>query len=99
MALKYRMLALAKLPKARAGDEFECGHVEARALSTIGKARYLTRDMEAGANRPLTTPAAPAQIDASPAAVKLAAERGINLATITGTGKGGRILASDVENA
>ncbi len=36
---------------------------------------------------------------ASPAARKLAAERGIDLATVTGTGPGGAITLSDVEHA
>jgi len=96
MAQKIKMLALAKLPKARAGDEFECGLVEARALHAIGKAKYLTRDMTAGGHRPMQ-PAAP--INATEAAIKLAAERGIDLATVTPTGKNGRILASDIEKA
>lgn len=101
MAQKFLMLALAKLPKARAGDEFETGYTEAKALAAIGKARYLTRDMTAGAPD-LTPPPIPvvltrAPIDATEAAIKLAAERGIDLATVTGTGKEGRILASDVE--
>jgi pyruvate dehydrogenase E2 component (dihydrolipoamide acetyltransferase) len=36
---------------------------------------------------------------AAPAVRKLALERGVDLATITGSGPGGRILASDVETA
>jgi large subunit ribosomal protein L21 len=38
-------------------------------------------------------------IDATPTAVELAAEAGIDLATLTGTGKDGRILKSDVQAA
>lgn len=37
--------------------------------------------------------------DATPAAAELAAEQGIELTTLEGTGKGGRILKSDVEAA
>lgn len=40
-----------------------------------------------------------AGIKASPVAKKLAAERGIDLATVPGSGPGGRILKEDVENA
>jgi pyruvate/2-oxoglutarate dehydrogenase complex dihydrolipoamide acyltransferase (E2) component len=35
--------------------------------------------------------------EASPAAVRLAAEHGLDLSDIEGTGKGGKILKSDVE--
>lgn len=54
------------------------------------------------------TPAAPrtpapavsgARVKASPLARKLAAQKGIDIATITGTGPGGRILQRDVEAA
>lgn len=40
-----------------------------------------------------------ARVKASPLARKIAAERGINLAALTGTGPGGRIVRFDVENA
>jgi pyruvate dehydrogenase E2 component (dihydrolipoamide acetyltransferase) len=40
-----------------------------------------------------------ARVKASPLARKIAAEKGVNLATLTGTGPGGRIIAADVENA
>lgn len=43
-------------------------------------------------------PAAP-RLRATPAAKKLAAEMGIDLATVTGTGPGGRIQREDVERA
>ncbi len=39
------------------------------------------------------------RIKASPLARKLAEERGVDLATLDGTGPGGRIVAADVENA
>lgn len=38
------------------------------------------------------------RIKASPLAVKLAAERNINLSLVTGTGTGGRIVKEDIEN-
>lgn len=46
----------------------------------------------------VAVPAAP-RLRASPAAKKLAAETGIDLATVTGTGPGGRIQREDVERA
>ena len=53
---------------------------------------------------PAVSPPAPpvpaaARVRASPAAKKLAAEMGIDLATVTGTGPGGRIQREDVEKA
>ena len=52
----------------------------------------------------IPTPAAPAatsasRIKASPLAKKIAADKGIDLATIHGSGPGGRIVKADVENA
>jgi pyruvate dehydrogenase E2 component (dihydrolipoamide acetyltransferase) len=43
-------------------------------------------------------PVATGRIKASPVARKIATERGIDLATVTGTGPGGRVTRSDVEN-
>ena len=44
-------------------------------------------------------PAKGAKVKASPVAKKLAAKEGIDLATVTGTGPGGRITKEDVEQA
>ena len=44
------------------------------------------------------TPAA-SRVKASPLAKKIAADKGIDLSTVQGTGPGGRILKEDVENA
>lgn len=38
-------------------------------------------------------------IDATPAATQLAEEQGIDLATVTGTGAGGRVTVNDVREA
>lgn len=62
---------------------------------------------DVSAQEPAKTESAPAQepapaadeIIAAPAAKKLAAERGIDLATVKGTGKDGRITKEDVANA
>ena len=50
---------------------------------------------------PTTTTAAPSggRVKASPLAKKVAAEKGVALATLTGTGPGGRIVKKDVLNA
>ena len=42
---------------------------------------------------------AQAQVAANPAAKKLAEENNVDLATLKGTGKDGRILKEDVQNA
>ena len=68
--------------------------------------RIVKADVEAaagGASAASAAPAAPApssgdRIIASPVAKKMAAEKGIDLATVTGTGPGGRIVKSDIEN-
>ena len=56
-----------------------------------------------GPGKPATAPATPAaaatQIRTSPLARKIAHSHGIDLATITGTGPGGRIVRADVEAA
>ncbi len=44
-------------------------------------------------------PAAPARLKASPLARRMARERGVDLASLQGTGPEGRILADDVERA
>ncbi|MBT3943692.1 MAG: 2-oxo acid dehydrogenase subunit E2 [Chloroflexi bacterium] len=46
---------------------------------------------------PASAPVSTGRVKASPVARKIAAERGIDLATITGTGPGGRITRADVE--
>lgn len=52
------------------------------------------------AAKPKATPASTGgRIKASPLAKKLAAEKGVDLTRISGTGPGGRIVAADVENA
>lgn len=50
------------------------------------------------AGRPTST-GADGRLLASPNARRIAAERGVDLATVTGTGPGGRIVSEDVEDA
>ncbi|MFZ4507444.1 MAG: dihydrolipoamide acetyltransferase family protein [Fimbriimonas sp.] len=47
----------------------------------------------------VAAPAADVRIKASPLAKKIAAERGIDLSTVTGSGPGGRIVEKDLEAA
>jgi pyruvate dehydrogenase E2 component (dihydrolipoamide acetyltransferase) len=74
-------------------------------ISSIGGTgpggRVVERDVRAAAASPVEPPAAvpeaaPGRIVASPLARKLAAEHGVDLAQITGTGPGGRITERDV---
>ena len=53
-------------------------------------------DAEAAA---IPLPASPSEVRASPVARRLAAERGVDLSAVVGTGPGGRILRSDVLSA
>lgn len=53
----------------------------------------------AGAGEPETASASGQRIVASPRAKRMAAEHGVDLATIRGTGPNGRILEDDVRNA
>lgn len=54
-----------------------------------------------GSAAPASTPAPPSKgrVKASPLARKIAQEKGIDLARVTGSGPGGRIVKKDVENA
>ena len=53
----------------------------------------------ASAPAPVAAPAASDRVIASPLAKRIAAEKGIDLSTIKGTGPGGRIVKADVEGA
>lgn len=96
MPERFDMIATQRLPMAAVGEKFRATHTEAKALFAIGKATYLTRDMEAGEVRPQPQES---EVNATPAAIEMAAKLQIDLATLRGTGKNGRILATDVEAA
>lgn len=49
--------------------------------------------------RPQSSPSAPARVKASPLAKRIAAEKGVDLAGISGSGPGGRIVEKDVRLA
>jgi pyruvate dehydrogenase E2 component (dihydrolipoamide acetyltransferase) len=51
------------------------------------------------ATEPSAPPRVEGRVKASPAAKKLASDRGVDLRTVVGTGPGGRITTKDVENA
>ncbi|MDP6708652.1 MAG: dihydrolipoamide acetyltransferase family protein [Alphaproteobacteria bacterium] len=64
-----------------------------------GKAATVATVVDAPAPTPAPTKAKGGRIRATPLAKRLARERGIDLATIAGSGPGGRIKAADVEAA
>ena len=61
--------------------------------------RILRTDVEAAAAAAAGPPAPAGPVKASPAAKRLAREHDLDLATVTGSGPGGRIVAEDVEAA
>ncbi|WP_425153176.1 pyruvate dehydrogenase complex dihydrolipoamide acetyltransferase [Candidatus Palauibacter sp.] len=65
----------------------------------VGATEARTADEPAGAGAGAGTRAAGGRIKASPVARRMAAEGGIALASLTGSGPGGRIVKADVEAA
>ena len=61
--------------------------------------RILRTDVEAAAAAPAAPPAPAGPVKASPAAKRLAREHDLDLAGLTGSGPGGRIVVEDVEAA
>jgi len=90
----------------QAGDEVPVGGPIA-AIGEAGEAAPEVSNETAPANAPAPVAApvaaatAPAggRVKASPLAKKIAADKGIDLSTVQGTGPGGRILKEDIENA
>jgi pyruvate dehydrogenase E2 component (dihydrolipoamide acetyltransferase) len=85
--------------EAKAAEPQDVAPAQAGAASSSAP----TPAAPASAGAPDKSAAAPAasgdRIKASPLAKRLAAERGIDLATITGTGPGGRIVKDDLDGA
>lgn len=86
-----------------AGDIVKVGQVLV-VLEDAGAGEGARNAPAVGGSRPSPTPAGSAATGggrpkASPAVRKLALDRGVDLSTVAGTGPGGRILASDVEEA
>lgn len=83
----------------------EIGAAKDAGAGTTGAARPATPPPPAAPppvaapSAPPVAPAAAAGLRASPAARALAAERGIDLATLTGSGPGGAIILTDVPKA
>lgn len=64
-----------------------------------GAGAKTTAASRAAARGGASAPVRGGRVKASPLAKKIAAERGVDLRTLTGTGPGGRIVRADVENA
>lgn len=87
-------------------DTAPAGEAKAAAPAAEAPAKSEAAAAPAAAPAPAPAPAAPAptassssRIKASPLARKVAKEKGIDLARVTGSGPGGRIVKKDVENA
>lgn len=83
-------------PKKAEPKKAEAKKAEPKKPKPEPKAESSAEEPEAAAETP--EPEA-AEIDVTPAAEKLAEEEGIDLAALEGTGKDGRILKSDVQDA
>ncbi|HEU5084793.1 MAG TPA: E3 binding domain-containing protein, partial [Acidimicrobiales bacterium] len=72
-------------------------HVDVGDVAGTGAGGVVTRhDVEVAAATPAAVAPAVAGVRASPYARRLAAERGVDLATVAGTGPGGAVVAGDV---
>ena len=92
-------------PATAAKEEAKAAEPQDVAPAKAGAAGNSAPNTTAPASAGATEKAAPApatsgdRIKASPLAKRLAAERGIDLSTITGTGPGGRIVKDDLDGA
>lgn len=88
-------------PKQEPAEEKEESEAQAESSpsQTSESASSKTSDSRPAEVPPAPTTDAGDRIKASPVARKIAAEKGIDLATVQGTGPGGRILKEDVLNA
>lgn len=77
--------------------EKEGDGAKASGASATSEPETKKKPVESSATRPAADQS-DARIKASPLAVKLAAERNINLSLVTGTGTAGRIVKTDIEN-
>ena len=82
----------------RAADEApgELSTIEERPAAEATPTPVAVPPVDGTARPDATVPASPDEIRASPVARRLAAERGVELADIAGTGPGGRITKDDV---
>jgi len=75
------------------------GKATAAAAAPAAKAAPAAAPAPASAPAPAPAPAAKSVAAASPSATKIAAEKGIDTATVAGTGRDGRVTKADVTNA
>lgn len=87
----------AKKPKKEAAPKPEAEAAEAPREAPATKPEVAKEEAAAGAEA--ATVEGPAEVEITDAARDLAEEHGIDLASIEGTGKDGRILKGDVEKA
>ena len=88
--------------RAEPGDEIGEGSVIA-VIGTSGEAVAPAKEPAAASSAPQETSSASAMTDdgrvkASPLARRMAADKGIDLSRVQGSGPGGRIVKSDIEN-
>lgn len=70
-----------------------------RIAGTGPHGRTLLRDVEAALRHPGAQIAAPSHVRSTPRARELAGQFGVNIAALTGSGPGGRVMRKDVEAA
>lgn len=87
------------IPEAPAAKPAEPAAATDSKSSSPGGAVKTSAASRAAASKSATLATANGKVKASPLARRIAAERGIGLAGLTGTGPGGRIVRVDVENA
>ena len=69
---------------------------ENRRLSEVRETALSAMQLATSAGAAPTAPATPPAVRATPAARRLARERGVDLATLKGTGPGGMISVDDI---
>jgi pyruvate dehydrogenase E2 component (dihydrolipoamide acetyltransferase) len=71
----------------------------AQVTGTGPHGRTILRDVDAAIRHPGARAAAPSRVRSTPRARELAAQLGIDIAAVTGSGPGGRVMRRDVEAA
>jgi pyruvate dehydrogenase E2 component (dihydrolipoamide acetyltransferase) len=84
--------------KTEAPKEIPAAKVEAPATPSAPKAEPQKKTATSAPKKVSAISSENGRIVASPLAKALAEEKGINLAKVTGTGEGGRIVKTDIEN-
>jgi len=82
------------MPEVKSAKPAASGGKEAAPTAAAGSAPAATSHAKGA-----PTAASGARVKASPLAKKMAAEKGVNLSNVSGTGPGGRIIARDVTSA